>query len=84
MNPDAARQAVRDKITQLAQALGSSASDLGDDQFIPQADILDSAATMELIIWLEETYSISVPDDDLVIENFGTINLIIEYLQKHS
>ncbi|MCP4997936.1 MAG: hypothetical protein GY933_04075 [Hyphomicrobiales bacterium] len=39
---------------------------------------------MELIIWLEEIYSISVPDDDLVIENFGTINLIIEYLQKHS
>ncbi len=50
----------------------------------PTADILDSAATMELIIWLEEIYSISVPDDDLVIENFGTINLIIEYLQKHS
>jgi acyl carrier protein len=84
MNPDETRHAVREQIQQLAKALGTSASDLKDDQFIPQADILDSAATMELIVWLEGAYNISISDDDLVIENFGTINLIVEYLQSHA
>ncbi|WP_136661016.1 acyl carrier protein [Nitratireductor sp. XY-223] len=84
MDPDTARQQIRDKIVALAEAIGNEADGLGDDAFIPQLDILDSAATMELIMWLEQTYRISIPDDDLTIENFGTINLIIGYVTKNA
>lgn len=83
MDPDTARQQIRDKITALAETLGNKADSLGDDDFIPQLDILDSAATMELIMWLEQTYGISIPDDDLTIENFGTVNLIVGYVTKN-
>ncbi|WP_419914389.1 acyl carrier protein [Hoeflea sp.] len=82
MEPDTARQQIREKIVALAQALGNPADGLEDDAFIPQLDILDSAATMEFIMWLEQTYSVSIPDDDLTIENFGTINLTVDYITK--
>ena len=82
MEPDTARQQIREKIVALAQALGNPADGLEDDAFIPQLDILDSAATMEFIMWLEQTYSVSIPDNDLTIENFGTINLTVDYITK--
>ena len=84
MDPDTARQQIRDKIVALAESIGNKADGLGNDAFIPQLDILDSAATMELIMWLEQTYRISIPDDDLTIENFGTINLIIGYVTNNA
>lgn len=83
MDPETAKQQIREKIGALAGALGNSAEGLGDDAFIPQADILDSAATMELIMWLEQTFKITVPDDDLTIENFGTVNLIAGYVDSN-
>ena len=38
------------------------------------AGILDSLAMMDLIVWLEQTFSITVDTDDLVPENFATLD----------
>ena len=47
------RQNIHAKIVELAQQIGGDASGLRFDQVIPDTGFLDSAAIMELIIWLE-------------------------------
>jgi len=44
--------------------------------------ILDSLGMMKLILFIETEYNIKIPPQDMVIENFMTINHISEYLSK--
>lgn len=78
-----ARARIRDKIAQLARELGHDASGLGDDQLIPQTGLLDSAALMTLIVWYEGEFGVSTDDEELTVDNFGTVNLMVDYLRRH-
>lgn len=42
--------------------------------------IVDSLGIMRLINFIETKFGYSVPSEDVVIENFLTVNAIIEYL----
>ena len=42
--------------------------------------ILDSLAMMDLIVWLEQTFKITVDTEDLVPDNFATLNAIAGYV----
>ena len=44
--------------------------------------IIDSTGILELVTYLEETFGISVADDDLVPENLGSIANIASYLKR--
>jgi acyl carrier protein len=44
--------------------------------------ILDSTGVLELLGFLEERYSIQVPDEDLLPENFDSIENIVGYLTR--
>lgn len=44
--------------------------------------IIDSTGILELIAFLEETYGIAVEDDELVPENFNSLNEISSFLGK--
>jgi acyl carrier protein len=77
------KQAIRAKVIELAAQLGNNASRLKDDEEIPATGWLDSAALMELIIWLESTYDLSIDQDELTIENFGTVNAMAGYVESH-
>lgn len=45
-----------------------------------EAGVLDSTAMIELIVWLEETYDISIETEDLTPENFGTLDAMASYI----
>ena len=45
--------------------------------------IIDSTGILELVTYLEETFGISVADDDLVPENLGSIASIVSYLKRN-
>lgn len=47
-----------------------------------QNGIIDSTGILELISFLEDTFQIQVEDEDLIPENFDSINKIKNYLQK--
>jgi len=49
---------------------------------IPESGVLDSVAILELIMWLEGTFDITIAQSDLTVENFGTIDAISSYLQR--
>jgi methoxymalonate biosynthesis acyl carrier protein len=46
----------------------------GDDLF--EAGLIDSAAAMELIMFLETGLGVQVPDDDLDLRNFRSIDSV--------
>ena len=44
--------------------------------------IIDSTGTLELVSFIEETYNISVLDNELIKENFSSLAKVNEYLNK--
>jgi len=76
------QETIHAKIVQLAKGLGNDARGLLDDTVIPETGLLDSAALMELVMWLETTYNRDIDQDDITIENFGTIRSMIAFLGR--
>lgn len=61
------------------------ASDQDIDELKPEDDLLerslvDSLGIMRLIAFIEQEFGYSVPPEDIVIENFMTVDAIIDYL----
>lgn len=79
---DDAKQLIHAKIVGLARGLGSNAGSLRYDQEIPATGFLDSGAIIELILWLESEYGITIPQEELSLANFGTIDAITGYLRR--
>lgn len=49
---------------------------IDNDALIIQNGILTSLSVVELVLFLEERFGITVDDDDVVEENFASINAI--------
>jgi acyl carrier protein len=78
-----AKDRIRNKIATLARELGRDPANLRDNAVIPQTGLLDSAALMTLIVWYEGEFGVSTEDEELTIDNFGTVNLMVDYLERH-
>lgn len=61
---------------------GSVRNDLDPDLSLLEEGILDSLGLQQLITFLEQKYEIAVDDDDLMPENFESINSIAELVLK--
>jgi acyl carrier protein len=55
---------------------------LKDETLFLDEGVIDSTGILELVSYLEEEYSISVEDEELVPENLGSINNVVAYLEK--
>jgi len=44
--------------------------------------VLDSLAMIDLIVWLEQTFQITIETEELVPENFGTLDAMASYVAK--
>jgi acyl carrier protein len=79
---ETARRDIRAKVVELARRLGAKPTDLKDDEIIPETGLLDSAAIMELVVWFEMRFDVTIDQADLTIDNFGTINAMVDYLTR--
>ncbi len=52
------------------------------DEDLLASDILDSMAIVELVSFLEARFGIQVSDDDLMPENFQTIDEIVAFVER--
>jgi D-alanine--poly(phosphoribitol) ligase subunit 2 len=77
-----ASDAIRNQVIQIARQLGKDARSLRTDQVIPATGFLDSAGLMELITWYETTYDLNISQDEFTIENFGTVDAMVQYLER--
>jgi acyl carrier protein len=74
------RDEIRRKVLDLARKRGIKAATLADDEVIPETGLLDSAGIMELIVWLETRFELEIDQNDVTIENLGSVNAITEYV----
>lgn len=51
-----------------------------NDSFLEKG-IIDSTGVMELIMFVEETYEIEVDDEEIIPENFDSVNKLCNYIK---
>ncbi|HTZ93068.1 MAG TPA: acyl carrier protein [Streptosporangiaceae bacterium] len=54
---------------------------LADDTSLLESGILDSLSLLQLVVFLEERFGITVGDQDLLPENFASVTTICAYLR---
>lgn len=54
---------------------------IGDDDDLLGTGLVDSVGMMSLVLFIEEEFGISVPPEDVVIENFLSIHAIDGYVR---
>lgn len=55
---------------------------LGDDAPLIDDGIVDSMGAVELVTFLQERFAITIPDDEITEENFGTVAAITAYVHR--
>lgn len=56
--------------------------DLNNDASFLDQGIIDSTGILELVEWLEETFSMSIEDEELVPENLDSVNLMAQFITR--
>jgi acyl carrier protein len=74
------KAAIRARVIELARALGMDASEIDDDDIIPATGLLDSTAILELVVWFEKTYDLPLKQEDVNIDNLGSIRAMADFL----
>ena len=78
---DAAKQKIKDFI--MAQFLpGEDPNELTDDTPLISGGILDSIATLQLVMFIEESFRISFEPHEVDKENLDSLNLMLRLLQS--
>lgn len=74
---------MREEIIRILSGLSENYTEyVGTDMMADE--ILDSFAIMEFIAGLEEIYHIEIDADDIVSENFKTVDSILALVQKYA
>lgn len=55
---------------------------VGDDESLLEAGLLTSFTMVQLLAFIQDRFSVTIEDEDLVPENFETIDAITNLLQK--
>lgn len=61
--------------------MGRSDTTLDPSESLIESGIMDSTGVLELVEFLESTYSIKIEDEELIPENLETVDNIIAFLQ---
>lgn len=54
---------------------------LAPDEDLLEQGIIDSLGIMKLIIFIEETFGITIADEEIVPENFQTLNSMVKFVE---
>jgi acyl carrier protein len=80
LDRDAVKAAIRAKVIELAKALKIDATGLSDTDIIPATGYLDSTAVLELVVWYEQTYDFPLKQEEINIDNLGSIDAMTDFL----
>jgi len=62
-------------------AIGSKRNIQMDDDLL-SAGIIDSLGVLQLVAFIEDQFKIQMPDEDVVLENFQSVNALASYLDN--
>jgi len=80
LDRNAIQAAIRSKVIELARALNIDATALGNADIIPATGYLDSSAILELIVWYEQAYDFPLRQEEINIDNLGSIDAMTDFL----
>lgn len=63
---------------------GTPTIPLNDQYPLIESGIIDSMGVMTLLAFLEDKFSIQIPGDELIPENFATISTITILVDRHT
>ena len=66
----------------IVEELISDETPLGLDDNLLADGMIDSIGAVRLIAFIEERFGYQTPSEDLVVENFRTINCLVAYLES--
>jgi acyl carrier protein len=61
---------------------GQEGDGLGDDQSFLESGVIDSTGLLELVSFVEQRYSISIEDRELVPENLDSLRNISQFVAR--
>lgn len=67
-------------LTEIAVDLGRESLDPDEDLLVQR--IIDSLGVVRLIVSLEKAFGIEVIDEEVVPENFQSLNSLVEYIEQ--
>lgn len=56
---------------------------LNEDDDLLSSGILDSLGILQLVSFIEKTFGIRIPDEDVVFDNFQSVSAMTAYLQNY-
>ena len=60
----------------------SAKTNLGYDDSLLEAGVIDSLGIMKMLAFLSDEFRVNIEDQDVIPENFETINAISAYIEK--
>lgn len=57
--------------------------DIKEDEDLLSSGLIDSLGILTLISFMEEQFAIEIPSEDVVYENFHSIESVLRYLANH-
>jgi len=76
------RQQTVDTITNHLQTVlpGAKGKELREVSDLREFGEFDSIAILELLVWLETTFGVSISDEDLTVDRFDSVGKIADYV----
>ena len=75
-------ETIKNKVVDIAEALGSDARNLHVEEVIPSTGLIDSAALIELLMWYENFYQIQLAEEEITIDNLGSIAAMATFVLR--
>ena len=82
LNKESIQAEIKAKVIDIAAQTGDDASELGLDEIIPATGLIDSTGLLELIAWYEKTYQIPLIQEEINIDNLGTLARMAEFVLR--
>lgn len=81
----APNETIQDALRQFIETdlLAGQNAAVADDENLLLSGLVDSLGMLRLTGFIEERFGYRVPPEDVIIENFSTINVIAHYLEQH-
>ncbi len=78
------KQNISEKVSQFIaeQFVFDEELSISNDDSLLESGTIDSTGILELVLFLEENFSISVEDEELVPENLDSINKIADFVTR--
>lgn len=75
------KQKIRDFIAE-NYLFSSNGFTMDDQESFLESGVVDSLGVLELVTFVEESFGISVPDDEVVPANFDSVDNLVAYINR--